>query len=269
MDDVILIERPKPGLAVVTLNRPAAMNALSHALRSAIVETMRTLDAEGVRVLVLTGAGRAFCAGLDLKEMSRDLGALDVNAENPVVAVRDFPGVVIGAINGVAITGGFELALACDILIASCAARFADTHLRVGMIPGWGLSQILSRTIGIYRARQISLSGRYVSAAQAESWGIVGEVVPEDRLLDAARALAEELLGMPEKALRSYKTLIDDGYQRTFDEAIVMEAARNAAHNLTITPGAIADRRERVQQHGKDQLAHGSFIKSGNGQDQQ
>ncbi len=143
-------------VATVTLNRPDAMNALSRALRAELAAAMRALAADdSVRAIVLTGAGeRAFTAGLDLKELGADTGNLgaanaDSADENPVRAIALCPQPVIGAINGVAITGGFEVALACDILIASTNARFADTHARVGILPGWGLSQKLSRMIGI------------------------------------------------------------------------------------------------------------------------
>ena len=133
------------GIATVTLNRPEAMNALSKALRHRLYQVMTTLDADdAVRAIVLTGAGtRAFTAGLDLKELGSEPGALGAaNAEgadeNPVKAIEQCRKPVIGAINGVAITGGFEVALACDVLIASSNARFADTHARVGIVPGWG-----------------------------------------------------------------------------------------------------------------------------------
>ena len=142
-----------------------------------------------VRAIVLTGAGeRAFTAGLDLKELGSDtsnLGAASSDSDdNPVKAIENCPQPVIGAINGVAITGGFEVALACDILIASTNARFADTHARVGILPGWGLSQKLSRCIGLSRAKELSLTGNFIDADTACAWGLVNRVTaPEDLLL--------------------------------------------------------------------------------------
>ena len=192
-DDLLLVD-VADGVATVTLNRPAAMNALSRALRAAIVTTFRRLaDDAAVEVLILTGAGRAFCAGLDLKELGGESGAADdtesaVAGADVVAAVQTCGKPVIGAINGFAITGGFELALACDVLIAAHGARFADTHARVGILPGWGLSQKLSRTIGIYRAKELSLTGNYLSAEQAESWGLVNRVVAPEALLPTCRA---------------------------------------------------------------------------------
>ena len=175
------------GVAVVTLNRPDAMNALSRDLRIALADTVDALEADPeTHIMILTGAGKAFCAGLDLKE----LGANASSALNDTIQDRDparslgrFSGPIIGGINGVAITGGFELALACDVLIASENARFADTHARVGILPGWGLSQKLSRAIGLYRAKELSLTGNFLSAQQAADWGLVNRVVsPEDLL---------------------------------------------------------------------------------------
>ncbi|PKQ04043.1 MAG: enoyl-CoA hydratase, partial [Alphaproteobacteria bacterium HGW-Alphaproteobacteria-11] len=180
-EPVILVEK-SCGIATVTLNRPTAMNALSRDLRRAIAETFEELEAdENIRVAILTGAGKAFCAGLDLKELGGDASAVGGNSggvnstigdKDPVTSIGRFSGPVIGAINGVAITGGFELAIACDVLICSENARFADTHARVGILPGWGLSQKLSRAIGIYRAKELSLTGNFLSASQANEWGL-------------------------------------------------------------------------------------------------
>ena len=132
----------RDGYAIVTLNRPEAMNALSADLRSQLADTVDTLEADDdVRVLIVTGAGeRAFTAGLDLKELggNSDSPALTIASNDPVQALGRFSGPIIGAINGVAITGGFELALACDVLLGTPNTRFADTHARVGILPGWG-----------------------------------------------------------------------------------------------------------------------------------
>ena len=196
---LVTIERDG-AVAVVTLNRPEAMNALSRALRSDLARAMREVnDDDSIRAVVLTGAGtRAFTAGLDLKELGADtsnLGAANAEGaeENPVKAIEQCKKPVIGAINGVAITGGFEVALACDILIASENARFADTHARVGIMPGWGLSQKLSRMIGISRAKELSLSGNFLDAATSCAWGLVNRVVPAEDLLGAAVKLAQDV----------------------------------------------------------------------------
>ena len=172
---LLLTEIDPAGFAVLTLNRPQAMNALSRALMTALADAVDTLATDpAVHVLILTGAGRAFCAGLDLKELGAGQarlgeGASGVAPRDPVTAIGRFAGPVIGAINGAAVTGGFELALACDVLLAAPEARFADTHARVGLASGWGLSQKLSRTIGHYRANELSLTGRWLSARNSDS----------------------------------------------------------------------------------------------------
>lgn len=248
------------GVAVVTLNRPEAMNALSKALRAELAAVMQGMDArEDVRVVVLTGAGtRAFTAGLDLKELGSDAAAMGdatgTSAEaNPVKAVEQCRKPVIGAINGVAITGGFELALACDVLIASENARFADTHARVGIMPGWGLSQKLSRLVGIYRAKELSLSGNFLDAATAERWGLVNRVVPADELLPAAMKLAADMATIEPAFSAAYKKLIDDGFAVGFGEGLALETARSSAANRAVSPDEVAKRREAVQARGRQQ----------------
>lgn len=248
------------GVAVVTLNRPEAMNALSSALRAELAETMLAVaHDDGVRAVVLTGAGtRAFTAGLDLKELgasTQGLGAANATSphQNPVKAVEQCKKPVIGAINGVAITGGFELALACDVLIASANARFADTHARVGIMPGWGLSQKLSRMIGIARAKELSLSGNFLDAATAERWGLVNRVVPADDLLPAAIALARDMASIDPAMSAAYKALIDDGYGLPFGEALALEAQRSTAANGAVKPEAVEQARLAVMERGRTQ----------------
>ena len=172
----LLVEREEH-YAIITLNRPDAMNALSSELMSELCRVFRELQADrSVRAAILTGAGRAFCAGLDLKEMAASdagLGAFSIHGEHDLYrAMADFDRPIIVAVNGVAATGGFELALMGDILLASNEARFADTHCRVGLAPGWGLSQKLARIIGPSRAREAHFTGNFISAAQAAEWGL-------------------------------------------------------------------------------------------------
>jgi enoyl-CoA hydratase len=247
-------------VATVTLNRPHAMNALSKALRSELYRAMVRIDAnESVRVVILTGAGeRAFTAGLDLKELGSEAGALgSANAtgadENSVKAIELCRKPVIGAINGVAITGGFEVALACDILLASEAARFADTHARVGVMPGWGLSQKLSRLIGISRAKELSLSGNFLDARTAERWGLVNRVVPAAELMPVARKLAEDIASADPDFIANYKRLIDDGFAVGFGEGMALEHRRSSAANAAVTPESVESRRAAVQARGRAQ----------------
>ncbi len=259
MEDVILCD-VADGIATVTLNRVAAMNALNRALRKRLAEVMRAVDADdNVRAIILTGAGtRAFTAGLDLKELGSEAGALgSANAtdpaDNPVKAIELCTKPVIGAINGVAITGGFEVALACDVLVASTNARFADTHARVGIVPGWGLSQKLSRMIGIGRAKELAFTGNFLDAATAERWGLVNHVVAPEDLLPLARKLAADMAGIDPAFLCLYKRLIDDGYALTFGEGLALEAQRSSAANSAVAPEEVEARRAAVQERGRGQ----------------
>lgn len=251
-DALVLTEIHPSGYALLTLNRPASLNALSRALMAQLAAAVRQLESDpAVRVLILTGAGKAFCAGLDLKELGSGQAGLGVGdavgGNDPVTALQRFSGPVIGAINGAAVTGGFELALACDVLLASPQARFADTHARIGVAPGWGLSQKLSRAIGIYRTREISLTGNWVSAEQAAAWGFVNRVVPADELLIAARALAGDMLGCLPEMLVRYKAIIDDGFALGFGDGMRLEQQRSREYNAQVGAAAIEARREGVR----------------------
>lgn len=255
MDEVLLVEK-SDGIATLTLNRPGAMNALSLELRARIVEAFTDLGADPtVGVVILTGAGRAFCAGLDLKELSRpETDTADTIAGRDLVGtIARFDRPVIGAINGFAITGGFELALACDVLIASTEAKFADTHARVGIMPGWGLSQKLSRTIGIYRAKELSLTGNYLSAERAAEWGLINRVVAPEELMTTCRSLAQDMLSCVPEVARAYKRLIDDGYARSFGDGLHLEAETARAHAGRVSSEELAARRSRVQERGRAQ----------------
>jgi len=258
-DDVVLLDIAD-GVATVTLNRPEAMNALNRAMRRRLYEVMRAVDEdEAVRAVILTGAGtRAFTAGLDLKELGSEAGALgSANATdpavNPVKAIEGCRKPVIGAINGVAITGGFEVALACDVLIASENARFADTHARVGIMPGWGLSQKLARMIGISRAKELSFTGNFLDAGTAHAWGLVNHVVAADDLLPLARKLAGDMASIDPAFLGAYKRLIDDGFALSFAEGMALEAERSSAANSAVAPEQVEARRAAVQQRGRGQ----------------
>jgi len=254
--DLLLTEIHPDGYAVLTLNRPQAMNALSKALMSALADAVDALAADpAVRVLILTGAGRAFSAGLDLKEIGAGQGSLGniaaapdaPRAGDPVAAIARCPKPVIGAINGAAVTGGFELALACDVLLAADSARFADTHARIGVAPGWGLSQKLSRAIGPYRAREVSLTGNWVSAEQAAAWGFVNRVLPAADLLPAARALARDMLGTLPAMLVRYKAIINDGYALAYGDGLALERSRAREFNAQVAADDVEARREAVR----------------------
>ncbi len=203
--DVILVD-VTDRVAVVTLNRPEARNALSPELNAAIAATITECDArDDVDAIVLTGADPAFCAGVDLKSLGNDSDVKHIVAGQDDL-IRPFPETVkpvIGAINGAAVTGGLEVALTCDFLIASEHARFADTHARVGIMPGWGLTVLLAEAIGQRRAREMSVTGNFVDARTALEWGLVNHVVAHDELLPFCRALGADIVTNDQGGVRN------------------------------------------------------------------
>ena len=243
-------------IATVTLNRPEALNALSSGLRNRISEVFIELQANSdVQVAILTGAGRAFTVGLDLKELGGEIAA---DAERSSVDLSDaiaaFDRPIIGAINGFAITGGFEIALMCDFLIAAPEARFADTHARVGVVPGWGLSQRLPRLIGINRAKELSLTGNYLEAQTAADWGLVNRVVPADELLPTCRKLAADIVSTEPVTRAEIKRIMDAGWHSDLHEGLAIEAQATAEHGRTQRPGDhVAARRAAIQSRGRNQ----------------
>ena len=258
MSEPVLLVEKSEGIATVTLNRPGVMNALSIELRDSLRQAFIDLNSDPeTEVIIITGAGRAFCSGLDLKELSTaGIGVDDsttVSSSEFFFDSQDFERPIIGAINGAAITGGFELALMCDILIASTEAVFADTHARVGFLPGAGLSQKLSRLIGINRAKEISLTGNFISARQAEAWGLVNRVVEPDELMPACRALAGDIISCQSDVVKKYRRLIDRGFNMTFSEAMKLENEAFLEHARKITAQAVAARRDAVQDRGREQ----------------
>ncbi len=253
--DTVLLER-RGGCAIVTLNRPLAMNALSRDLRQDFVTVFKECTEDpDIRVIILTGNGKAFCAGFDLKELgSSDSSSAAEEADNVVAqAMSAFTGPIIGAINGHCITGGFEMALACDILLASENARFADTHARVGMLPGWGLSQKLPRLIGVSRAKEIAFTGAPLFAQQAYEWGLVNHVLPPDELLPMAIKMAQDICECVPAVLQQYQTLINDGASMLLDDALEWEEARAIWWAKQASGKMIEDRRQDVLHKGRNE----------------
>ena len=189
-EPAVLIER-HGDVAIITLNRPAARNAVNVDLASALVAAMA--DCQDAKCIVLTGNGTAFCAGLDLRNLGTDK-LMDLPPFIASVTASQVP--VIAAVNGPAVTGGFEVALACDFIVASTAAAFADTHLRVGVYPGPVLVE-LPRRVGMATAREMSLTGNFVDAETALRIGLVNHVVPPEALLEFALTLAQAIAEQP------------------------------------------------------------------------
>lgn len=258
-DDVVLWE-VTDGVATVTLNRPEARNAVNGALGSRLRRVVAEMDGrDDVAAIVLTGADPAFCAGADLKELgdtakpAGEAGMAPPTGRGPF-APRTTP--LIGAINGVAITGGFEIALNCDFLVASERARFADTHARVGILPGWGLTLHLCQSIGVRRARELSVTGNFLSARQAYEWGLVNHVVPHDELLPFAHSLAAAVVDNNRPAVTEMLALYDRVAATTADEAWAIEAEVNADWiRRMYDPAAVAARHAGVVARGRAQTA--------------
>lgn len=242
-------------IATVTLNRPEARNAISSGLLKRLREVLSEVDAdESIAAVILTGTDPAFCAGLDLKELSRGglLGA--VESDLPVGAPwKPLRKPLIGAVNGVAVTGGLEFALNCDFLVASDRAAFADTHARVGVLPGWGLSVLLPQRVGVATARRMSFTGDYLRAADALRAGLVTEVVPHGDLLAAAKGIAATIAGNNRPAVFA----LVDSYRRIEQESagdgINIEAEVSKAWQRSGGTQGIADRIGGVFARGREQ----------------
>lgn len=239
-DHVVLVEHRGP-IAIVTLNRPTAMNAMSRALIAQLADAFAGLTAE-TRVAILTGKGRAFCAGMDLKELSSGEARLQAPDEvtgtgHSRYGLASFHGPVIAAINGFALTGGLELALCCDIRIAAHGAKFADTHARVGVIPGGRMSALLSRLVGLGRAKEMSLGGNAIDAGTAERWGLVNRAVDIDDLLPTALKLAEDIAASDPRVIQRYNALIEENYGMAYADAVDNEhrASRDANQSFDRT----------------------------------
>ena len=255
----VITVHEEAGVALVTLNRPEANNALNRDLSEAIINTFTDLAAsDSVRAIVLTGSGRAFCAGVDLKALTDEpellSSGLGLGPSSPiVVALEQCRQPIIGAVNGAAVTGGFELALACDFLFASDQARFADTHARVGILPGWGLSQKLSRIIGINRAREMSLTGNFIDAHRAEAWGLVNRVCKPEQLVDEALACAVQMADSDPRAVFALKALMNDGVKQTLGDALELEGERGNAFAKTVDYSQMGQRLAALRQRAAKQ----------------
>jgi enoyl-CoA hydratase len=255
-DDLVLVD-VEGGVALVTLNRPEARNALSGALIDELTAALQDCGRlDYVSVVVLTGADPAFCAGLDLGYLAERADRRSAGEDMfPEVPVPEIPKPIIGAINGPAVTGGLEVALACDFLVASDRARFADTHTRVGIVPGWGLTVALPAAVGLRRAKQMSATGNFVDAATALAWGLVNHVVPHDELLPFTMSLAADMVSVDQAALTSLMTTYDDAAE------LVDRPRRDLAWSRSMkwqdsadgAGAAIARRRDAVIERGRAQ----------------
>jgi enoyl-CoA hydratase/carnithine racemase len=211
---------------LLTMNRPAARNALNRDLIRALYTALTEADAdESVRAVVLTGADPAFCAGVDLKEAQREglKYFQEFRSQSCIAAVAKMRTPIIGAINGATFTGGLEMALGCDFLVASERAVFADTHVRVGILPAGGMTARLPQVVGLAMARRLSMTGEVVDAARAERIGLVTEVLPHGRLVDRALELAGGIAEVPGPTMAGLKEIYTTGAAAVIDPALAAE----------------------------------------------
>ncbi len=215
--------------ATITLNRPDALNAFN---KDVVEEILKALEDakndEKIRVVILTGAGeKAFSAGADIKTMkgfdALKARELSLMGEKLCSAIENFEKPVIAAINGYALGGGLEVAMACDLRIASDKAKMGQTEINIGLIPGWGGTQRLTRLIGKTKAKELVFTGKMIDAKTAERLGLVNMVVPADQFREAVRKFAMELAEKAPVALRIAKALINKGADMSLDAAIALE----------------------------------------------
>ncbi len=224
MEKPVLFEI-KNQTAIITLNRPEKRNAINQNLLIHLYNYLEEVsNNDNISAAIITGNGKSFCAGIDLSVIKTE------NLFDPRGDGKDMPDLfeackkpIIGAVNGHAITGGFEIALNCDFLIGSEQASFADTHAKVGIHPGWGMTQLLQQAVGQRRAKQLSFTCRFITAKQALQYNLVNEVVPHEELISRAETIAQEICETDQNTLKTVKTLIEYKNQGTSQQALANE----------------------------------------------
>jgi len=232
MEQSVLYEK-KEATALITLNRPERRNSFNNALLSQLYDNIeKASNDSSIRVLIITGNGPSFSSGIDLKALGAGEEIFDPRGDN-----KELPDImesctkpIIGAVNGHAITGGFELALNCDFLIASEAAAFADTHAKVGIHPGWGMTQLLQQAVGMRMAKQMSLSCQFIDAQTALRYGLVNEIVSQNKLIDRALEIAEFISQTNDTMMNTVKNLIEHRNTSTLKKSY--EHERSEFHNF-------------------------------------
>jgi enoyl-CoA hydratase len=228
-DRLVIVERPETHarVGVITLNRPRRLNALNDALMDALGQALLALDADdAIGAIVIAGGSKAFAAGADIAAMA-DWSYADVYGSGFITrnweTIRRVRKPVIAAVAGFAMGGGCELALSCDIVVAAESAEFALPEIKLAMLPGAGGTQRLPRAIGKAKAMDMCLSARTLDAAAADRYGLVSRVVPDDRLMDEALALAATIAGYSLPALMAIKESVNRAYESSLSEGILFE----------------------------------------------
>ena len=230
MEQPVLAET-RAGVRVLTLNRPAKLNSLDEASHAALRQAWDAAERDGVRAILLPGAGRAFCAGQDLEGLAADahLGALLERDWNPLVRrLRSIPVPVVCAVNGIAAGAGANVAAACDIVLAARSAKFSQAFARIGLMPDAGGTWTLPRLVGDARARGLAMLAESLGAEQAEAWGLIWRCVDDDALLPEAEAIAAKLATQPTQAFAAMKRAFLAGATATFEAHLGTEAALQA-----------------------------------------
>ena len=239
---VLVMRNDASGVATLTLNRPDALNALNPALFFELRGHIENIsaDIDGVGCVVLRGAGRSFCAGNDLKSIQEGEEPPNPTFQADTIDMMEaMPQPVIAEVRGHCYTGGLELALGCDLLVASDTAKFADTHGKWGMTPRWGMSQRLPRRVGYLKAKEMSYTARVYSGADAVAMGLANQCVPNGELEIVVSSMADDIVATSWHSLRGNKMLYNKGQDYTFREGMAFEMAES--------PGRSSDIEERLK----------------------
>lgn len=250
-----VVTEDRDAVRVITMNRPQARNALNSALIEELFAAMTDADADAeIRAIVLTGTDPAFCAGVDLKE-AQQLGMAyfaKFQTHNCITKPAQLTKPIVGAVNGPVFTGGLEMALACDFLIASDRAVFADTHVRVGILPGGGMTARLPQVVGSAMARRMSMTGEVVDAQRAERIGLVTEVVAHEHLLQRATELAGQIAEVPAPIMVGLKEIYVRGAAAVIEPALAVE--QEITKTVRPDTTALAARRDEVAARNRSQI---------------
>jgi enoyl-CoA hydratase len=234
MTESHLLTSESEGLLTFTFNRPDVRNALTRSMRETFATRLLDADQDStITAIVVTGTDPAFTGGVDIKEFgSNPLTPHDRRYRiNPVKAILATRKPIICAVNGPCVSGGLEIALACDFIVASDRATFADTHARLGLVPGWGLTAMLPRSVGVARAKEMSITGKAIDAGTALMAGLVNHVVDHQNLMEFAASIAIDIAKSNPQSVRTCLDLYDRGSGSSLSEAFAFEA------------DAVADRR--------------------------
>ena len=245
MGDLVL-RTDDDGIAILTLNRPDTLNALSPNLFIALREHLETISAQSEETgcVILRGAGRSFSAGNDLKAIQSGETAPSRHFQAETLElIENLPQPVIASVQGHCYTGSLELAIACDLLIASDSAKFADTHGKWGMTPLWGMSQRLPRRIGPIRAKEMMYTGRVVAGSEAVEMGLANECVADEALIDRTLEIARQIVGNSWHTLRADKMLVNKGMNLPLGEGLTFERENS--------PGADKSMQDRIKGFSK------------------